>query len=314
MGRIPGVLAFVLLIALIAFVPWKGAARHHHDINEKIGIAEKLDNDFLADEKKDLTKIIHAALGTLEKDTDLDKVKKILKHQATFAKFEFHQFDQTKQKYRALVIYSDMRFGNIGYMCNGHADMFLGLLEIYGVPGRRILGESIIASHPRYQEYQRSEVYGSHSTVEVRIDGRWVLADPTFFMLPKHRGKYIALHEGLEILCKDRSARFEFEAVSDRYPVEKFYQGRTNEYFRDMMFSRVIVYKPFHKYPYDDAYRSLVKSASGMQYQYFTLEQDLIVESLTPASIPWAALHRESSPIVTAATRGTPGGAVKNAD
>src|SRR5437016_1387069 len=85
MNRTGGILAICLVVALPALVPWKGAAKHRES-REKLGIAERVENVFLAQEKAALTRLLHAALGTLEQDSDLVKVKKILAHQAEFAK------------------------------------------------------------------------------------------------------------------------------------------------------------------------------------------------------------------------------------
>ena len=216
-----GTVAACLIVCLLGVITWKGSAKPHR-LHEPPASAERVENVYLPDEKAQLREIVQSALGKMEHDSDLDKVKKILKHQASFAKFESCKYVTTKQQYRAWIIYRNMRLGNIGYMCNGHADMFLGILEIYGVPGRRIIGESVDASHPAYADQIKSGRYASHSAVEVKIDGRWILADPSFFALPKYQGNYISLQQGLEILNNDPAAQFEFDTIADRYPIEAY--------------------------------------------------------------------------------------------
>lgn len=279
-----------------------GGATHLWDVRHtasapNYSIPEKAPNEFLPDEEEELRRLLLPVLGTMRHDTDLAKVKKILKHQADIALIEFHVYDQTKEQYRAAVIYRNMRTFHVGYFCSGQADLFLGMLHVYGIPARRILGESISADHPAYAEIKQTETYDSHSTVEVKIDGRWILADPTYFMLPKLNGQYVSLREALESLCKDRSTAFEFEGVSDgRLPIRC-----SNEYFRALMFARVIVYKPFHRYPYDDVYVCPVRQDNGVRPILLTLNNGVTLETLTPAHVPTAALRRYASAAPTVA-------------
>lgn len=100
---------------------------------------------------------------------------------------------------------------NIGQICSGLADLFLGILNVYEVESRRIRGHNIISTHPLYEKYLELYTWDGHSTVEVKIDDKWIVTDPTFFMLPKLNAQYISIEEGINALLKDKNTKFEYE-------------------------------------------------------------------------------------------------------
>ena len=187
------------------------------DFDKKDGYALVSKNQTLTAEKNSLTKMLHQKLGNLQKKSDIQKVKILLAHIADVSLLEYRYYGTDRSDFRALNIYLDMTSRKVGHLCNGLANVFIGALEIFNIPYRRIRGQSIIPSHPHFKTYITK--YGTiftHSTVEVFIDGKWILADPTYNGLPHIGYKYIGLDEGINEILRNNGKDIRWEYVNTK--------------------------------------------------------------------------------------------------
>lgn len=256
--------------------------------------AYKLENEFLHEEKEALKKALDEKLGAMESLSEMEKVKHILSFMGDFVLIEPNYYDPTKERFRAYQIYRCMK-KNVGQLCSGLADLFVGCLNVYGIECRRIRGHNISSSHVLFDKFIKHYKWNGHSTVEVKVAGKWILADPTFFMLLKLNGEYISIEQGINALLKDRNIKFEYEYISDRYRADRYYGGKTSNYWRDLFFSNVIVYEPFDRYPYHDVYSTTITLGNLKQQRSPKFYVgDIIVEQITPfRDYVWDDLKRD---------------------
>ena len=78
-----------------------------------------------------------------------------------------------------------VRDPEVGLICQGLSMTYRIVLEAFGIPSR---GVSMFSS--------KNGLDNSHTSVEVYIDGRWVISDPTFNLMFESDGKYL----GWEVL------------------------------------------------------------------------------------------------------------------
>lgn len=283
------VLGLVAIVAALAlYLDW------FEDFTNAACSVHKLENEFLNNEKEALKKALYEKLGSMESLSEMEKVKHILSFMGDFVLIEPNYYGPTKERFRAYQIYCYME-RNVGQLCSGLADLFIGCLNVYGIECRRIRGHNIISSHVLFDEYIKHYQWDGHSTVEVKAAGKWILADPTFFMLLKLNGEYISIEQGINALLKDRHTEFEYEHISDRYRLDRYYAGKTSNYLRDLFFSNVIVYEPFDRYPYHDVYSTTVTVGISKHHRRpkFYLG-DIIVEQITPfRDYVWDDLKRD---------------------
>lgn len=84
---------------------------------------------------------------------------------------ERQSLGQKSFTYEALIGFLE---GNHGLICGGLSYVYMSLLELYGIPFRNV---------GLKQSYLLRELGGvddSHATVEILINGHWMLSDPTF--------------------------------------------------------------------------------------------------------------------------------------
>lgn len=264
---------------------------HLRAVEDGGGAAAKSENEYLEAERKELERLARSQIGSLSEHSDVEKVREILRHLSSVSVIAYNEYGSTKERFRAAVIYKDYGAG-IGQLCNGLSNAAFGLYDVYGFEVRRIRGQSIRPGHPDYDRWL--EAYGSigsHSIIEVRLDGRWVIVDSTYFMMPMHEGRYISLAEGLALFIEGRAGEIAFDYVSDRNTVEDYFSGHSEKYWQDLMFSRYIVYKPFHKYPYDDVYELRVTTPVGERFVQF-YAGDIVLGEVERPPVEWAHLQR----------------------
>lgn len=244
--------------------------------------AHKAMNYEIEEERDLLRQALISEVPTLDTMDDLSKVIAILRFISSFHCIGYHIYHEGKTEYRAWQIYNKMSVKKVGFMCSGFADIFCGLLHVANVPYRRIRGENTIKESPVYDAVMKTCGYNSHSTVEALVDGHWILADPTFCAIPLFNGKPHGLEFFIKVVIEDIDVPISWESSNTTHTIQKCYNGYTNNFFRDLYFYRVIEYKPFHKYPYDDVYEATL-SLDGMLKKVATYKGDIVLKNHVPA-------------------------------
>jgi len=78
-------------------------------------------------------------------------------------------------------------------------------------------------------------------------------------------GKPHGLEFFIKVVIEDIDVPISWESSNTTHTIQKCYNGYTNNFFRDLYFYRVIEYKPFHKYPYDDVYEATLSLDANAQ-------------------------------------------------
>lgn len=96
---------------------------------------------------------------------------------------------ETRPRYDALSVYRDSLKGK-GTLCGGMASLYFSVLRLNGINARIVL-----LTRNLY------DIYDTHTTVEVLINNRWVIFDPSFNVSFEKEGKLIGSQEIKESLC-----------------------------------------------------------------------------------------------------------------
>ncbi len=101
----------------------------------------------------------------------------------------------TVENYKAVVS------GQSPQLCNGMAIVYIGLLQAFGIPSRQVVVASNKAVSSRLalnssgQLNAKSSPPDTHAMVEVFLEGRWILQDPTFNIQWEQDGKSLSTFE-----------------------------------------------------------------------------------------------------------------------
>lgn len=141
-----------------------------------------------------------------------------------------------------------------GTGCSGMADLYLAILQANGIKSRRV---AIMR-----------DLYGiwdSHVTVEVFLDGKWVIADPTFHVNFVKDGKLLGAQD-----IKDFIYQGEIHLVQEVFLGEVAYPPRLESYYINWksLFSNVFVMD----FPVESRFASLPPFRYWLGPRYFYQE------------------------------------------
>lgn len=96
----------------------------------------------------------------------------------------------TVEKYKAIVS------GQSPQICTGMSLVYIGLLQAFGIPARLVsLANNEAVNRTQSSENPSAKIPDTHSTVEVFLNNRWVLQDPSFNTQWELDGKSLGILE-----------------------------------------------------------------------------------------------------------------------
>lgn len=159
-----------------------------------------------------------------------------------------------------LSFYRSLTENGYGHLCQGIGFTYMQTLRAFGIPARYV---GLIS------EVKDTKRPNTHASVEVYIDGRWTVADPTFDMtLLDASGKRIGWTEARALLKSGQKVVPDsggFHVADDR-KIEN-YQATLDQLTQYMIFSRGYTpngWAPLHIIP--ESWDSVIRYSDGTQF------------------------------------------------
>jgi len=126
-----------------------------------------------------------------------------------------------------VAIYRHAQAGG-GLVCEGMAKFYHGVLLAHGFEARIVgLKRNLL------------DIYDTHTTVEVLVDGKWVIFDPTFNVSYQRNGKLLSAQE-----IKQSFYEGSFAVITPRFYGEVRYPARLENYYMNWLplFNNVLIW------------------------------------------------------------------------